>query len=49
MQNNLENIPIDFKADLTVVGGMGHVGLPISIAFANKNLNVISYDKILII
>ena len=45
MYNNLENIPVDFKADLTVVGGMGHVGLPISIAFANKNLKVISYDK----
>ena len=45
MNNNIDKIPRSFKADLTVVGGMGHVGLPISIAFANKELNVISYDK----
>ena len=30
--------------DLCVVGGAGHVGLPLSILFAVKGLRVIIYD-----
>ena len=33
-----------FKADLCIVGGAGHVGLPLAIAFAKKGLNVLAYD-----
>ena len=32
------------KADLCVVGGAGHVGLPLAIVFASKGLNVLAYD-----
>lgn len=32
------------KIDLCVVGGLGHVGLPLCIAFAKKGLNVLAYD-----
>jgi len=32
------------KYDLCVVGGCGHVGLPLSIAFASKGLRVCIYD-----
>ncbi len=31
-------------ADICVVGGAGHVGLPLSIVFANKNRRVLIYD-----
>lgn len=34
-----------YKHDICIVGGCGHVGLPLGIAFANKNLSVILYDK----
>ncbi|TAN58335.1 MAG: nucleotide sugar dehydrogenase, partial [Rhodospirillales bacterium] len=30
--------------DVTVVGGAGHVGLPLSLSFADKGLNVLIYD-----
>lgn len=30
---------------ITVVGGLGHIGLPLSILFANKNFEVNVYDK----
>ncbi|MCP3965970.1 MAG: nucleotide sugar dehydrogenase [Lentisphaerae bacterium] len=33
-----------FKNDICVVGGGGHVGLPLSVAFANEGKNVIIYD-----
>jgi UDP-N-acetyl-D-mannosaminuronic acid dehydrogenase len=33
-----------YQTDITVVGGCGHVGLPLAIAFANKGLNVSIYD-----
>src|SRR5579871_3892333 len=31
-------------ADICVVGGAGHVGLPLSIVFATKNQRVLIYD-----
>lgn len=33
-----------FEADVCVVGGAGHVGLPLAIAFAAAGLRVIAYD-----
>ncbi len=33
-----------FQSDVCVVGGAGHVGLPLSIVFASKNLRVLIYD-----
>jgi UDP-N-acetyl-D-mannosaminuronic acid dehydrogenase len=33
------------KYDICVVGGGGHVGLPLSIAFASKGKRVVIYDK----
>ncbi|MFC1957677.1 nucleotide sugar dehydrogenase [Chloroflexota bacterium] len=33
-----------FSFDICVVGGCGRVGLPLSIAFADKGLNVVIYD-----
>ena len=33
-----------FRADICVVGGAGHVGLPLSIVFAAKNQRVLIYD-----
>jgi UDP-N-acetyl-D-mannosaminuronic acid dehydrogenase len=34
----------DFGRDIVVVGGCGHVGLPLAIAFADTGLNVAVYD-----
>ena len=34
----------EFSADICVVGGAGHVGLPLSIAFASKGRRVLIYD-----
>lgn len=33
------------KADIVIVGGAGHIGLPLGILFANKGKKVILYDK----
>lgn len=33
-----------FKNDILIIGGCGHVGLPLGLAFANKGLNVCLYD-----
>ncbi len=33
-----------FTTDVVVVGGCGHVGLPLAIAFADRGLKVIAYD-----
>ena len=30
--------------DLAIVGGLGHVGFPLGVAFADKGLNVCLYD-----
>lgn len=32
------------KYDLCIIGGCGHVGLPLGMAFADTNLNVVLYD-----
>ncbi|MBL7555568.1 MAG: nucleotide sugar dehydrogenase [Bdellovibrionaceae bacterium] len=32
------------KYDVCVIGGAGHIGLPLALAFAEKNLNVLVYD-----
>lgn len=34
----------DFKNDVAIIGGCGHVGLPLAIAFASKGLKVSIYD-----
>tara|TARA_B100001115_G_C15797076_1_gene393703 strand:- start:5 stop:1210 length:1206 start_codon:yes stop_codon:yes gene_type:complete len=34
----------DINFDLSVIGGLGHVGLPLSIKFAEKGLKVCAYD-----
>jgi len=39
--NSIEKRP---QADICVVGGAGHVGLPLSIVFASKNRRVLIYD-----
>jgi len=33
------------KADIVIVGGAGHIGLPLGVLFANKGKKVILYDK----
>jgi UDP-N-acetyl-D-mannosaminuronic acid dehydrogenase len=35
---------MDFQYDVCVIGGCGHVGLPLAITFANKGLAVSVYD-----
>lgn len=35
---------LDFEYDVVVVGGAGHVGLPLAIAFADRGLTVQIYD-----
>jgi UDP-N-acetyl-D-mannosaminuronic acid dehydrogenase len=34
-----------FKYDVVIVGGLGHVGLPLGLVFANKGLKVCLHDK----
>ena len=33
-----------FENDVVVVGGCGHVGLPLAIILASKNLKVVAFD-----
>ena len=33
------------RIDVVVVGGCGHVGLPLAIAFANGGLRSVAYDR----
>ena len=33
------------KADIIIIGGAGHIGLPLGILFANKGKHIILYDK----
>ena len=33
-----------FERDVVVVGGCGHVGLPLGLAFADRGLNVALFD-----
>src|SRR5262249_61008626 len=39
-----ERYPMDFRYDVCVVGGCGHVGLPLAVTFADKGLSVCAYD-----
>ena len=32
------------KSDIAIVGGAGHIGLPLGMLFANKGKKVILYD-----
>src|SRR6201995_871478 len=34
----------EFECDLVVIGGCGHVGLPLAIAFADRGAQVAIYD-----
>jgi UDP-N-acetyl-D-mannosaminuronic acid dehydrogenase len=34
-----------YKMKVTIIGGGGHIGLPLGILFANKGINVTLYDK----
>jgi UDP-N-acetyl-D-mannosaminuronic acid dehydrogenase len=34
----------NFARDVVVIGGGGHVGLPLAIAFADRGSRVVSYD-----
>ena len=34
-----------YKMRITIIGGAGHIGLPLGILFANKGLDVTLYDK----
>jgi UDP-N-acetyl-D-mannosaminuronic acid dehydrogenase len=35
---------VSFETDVVIVGGCGHVGLPLGIAFAHRGLGVVLYD-----
>jgi UDP-N-acetyl-D-mannosaminuronic acid dehydrogenase len=35
----------NFKYDVAIIGGLGHVGLPLGLVFANKGLKVCLHDK----
>jgi len=41
---NQKVIIFKFKNDIVIIGGLGHVGLPLGIVFASKGLNVCLYD-----
>jgi UDP-N-acetyl-D-mannosaminuronic acid dehydrogenase len=34
-----------YKNNITIIGGCGHIGLPLGILFANKGLSITLYDK----
>ena len=40
----IEATPPNHEVDICVVGGAGHVGLPLAIVFASKNQRVLIYD-----
>ena len=44
MSFNQKVIIFKFKNDIVILGGLGHVGLPLGIVFASKGLNVCLYD-----
>ena len=41
---SFRSIPEGVHFDVCVVGGAGHVGLPLSIVFADRGLRVLIYD-----
>ena len=40
----MTNLPEQFDRDVVVIGGCGHVGLPLAIAFADRGATVGIYD-----
>ena len=42
--NNLKKF-YKLKFDICIIGGAGHIGLPLGILFADKGKRVILYDK----
>jgi len=42
---NLTIFNFDMKADITIIGGAGHIGLPLGLLLANKGKKVVLYDK----
>jgi UDP-N-acetyl-D-mannosaminuronic acid dehydrogenase len=37
-------VKLGFKYDVCIIGGLGHVGLPLGLSFANNSLKTILYD-----
>ena len=33
------------KGDIVIIGGAGHIGLPLGLLFANRGKKVVLYDK----
>lgn len=44
MLTSLASVGVPWKADVTVLGGCGHVGLPLGLALADSGLRVALYD-----
>ncbi len=42
--STLANFPDQFDRDVVVIGGCGHVGLPLALAFADRGASVAIYD-----
>ena len=40
----MTNLPDQFDRDVVVIGGCGHVGLPLALAFADRGARVAIYD-----
>ena len=40
----MTNLPDQVDRDVVVIGGCGHVGLPLALAFADRGANVVIYD-----
>ena len=40
----MTDLPDQFDRDVVIVGGCGHVGLPLALAFADRGANVGIYD-----
>ena len=40
----MTNLPDQVDRDVVVIGGCGHVGLPLALAFAERGANVVIYD-----
>ena len=37
---------MQYEYDIAIIGGLGHIGLPLGILFADKFKNVLLVDKI---
>ena len=40
----MTDVSNDTQADICIVGGAGHVGLPLALVFASKGLRVLIFD-----